>query len=125
MNKFPKHLQTAVKVAEANEHYEKWRLGSVVIKGGNIRALGMNRLHTEANQASDKHVHDLSTHAEADALKRCGVTRGSIIYVARIGRNGKIAMAKPCRRCTILLRNAGIKRAVYTINSTNYGVLTL
>jgi tRNA(Arg) A34 adenosine deaminase TadA len=122
--KMPKHLLTAIKVAEANENYPKWQLGSVIIKGGSTRAVGMNRLHTKASVASDEHLHRLATHAEEDALKRCGVPHGATIYVARIGRNGKVAMARPCQRCRLVLKGSGIKRAVYTITPTDYGVLS-
>ena len=39
---------------------------------------------------------------------------GSTIYVARLYRNGKQALAKPCSSCQKLIVAAGIKRVVYS-----------
>jgi len=66
----------------------------------------------------------LSVHAEHDALKRCGNPRGATIAVARIGKNGKIGLAKPCDRCQHLLTEAQVKKVIYTINENEHGVWT-
>lgn len=123
--KIPRHLKTAIKIAEANDLYPKWRLGAVIIKGGALRSVGLNKLHTKASVASDEHIQDLSTHAEEDALRRCGNPKGATIYIARVGRNGKPAMAKPCEYCEPMLREAGVKKVKYTIGPNEYGVLNL
>lgn len=121
----PRHLNTAIKIAEANEMYPKWKFGSIVIKGGSVRAVGINKLHTKASIASDEHLLDLSTHAEEDALNRCGNPKGATIYIARVGRNGLPALARPCPECKRMLSKAGIRRAIYTIGPKEHGVLNL
>lgn len=120
-----KNLDYAIKIAEANDAYPKWRFGAIITKGGSLRSVGLNKLHTKASIASDEHLEDLSTHAEEDALRRCGNPKGATIYVARVGRNGKPALAKPCEHCEPMLRNAGVKRVIYTIGPKEYGVLRL
>lgn len=123
--KTPKHLKTAIKVAEANDQYPKWRLGGVMMKGGSLQAIGMNKLHTSPQIASDEHLDALSTHAEEDTLKRCGNPKGTVLYLARVGRNGKPAMARPCKDCEAMLRNSRVKKVIYTIGPHEFGTLYL
>ena len=123
MKRLPRHLSTAIKIAESNDLYPKWKFGAIILKGGAVQAVGMNKLHTPASVASDEHLMSLSTHAENDALKRCGSTKGATIYVARVGRNGQPALARPCKQCRKLLLEAGIRRAIYTIGAHEFGIL--
>lgn len=123
--KVPKQLKTAVKIAEANDQYEKWRFGSLIVKGGAVRSVGISKLHTHPSIASDEHLGDISTHAEEDALRRCGSPKGATMYLARVGRNGLPAMAKPCKVCEDLLVDARIKRVIYTIGPKEFGTLYL
>lgn len=50
---------------------------------------------------------------------------GSVVFVARIVRDGTWAMAKPCVHCENRLRNAGVRRVYYTVGEGEYGVLRL
>ena len=122
---YHRHLNSALRVAEANEFYHKWRLGAIIMKGGSMRSVGVSELHAPARIASIEHLKDISTHAEIDALSRCGSPKGSTVFVARVGRNGKAAMAKPCDDCTEALREHGVKRVVYTVNPTAFDTLRL
>lgn len=65
-----------------------------------------------------KDLHWLSEHAEMAALRRCKRTKGATIYVARINSRGQQRMSKPCPKCMRLIKQAGIKRVVYTIESS-------
>jgi len=40
------------------------------------------------------------------------------LYVARVNNRGEQKMSRPCPQCMQLLIDAGIKRVVYTIDST-------
>lgn len=62
----------------------------------------------------------LSEHAEMAALRRCKRTNGAVIYVARVDKYGQGKMSRPCDRCMLALKQAGIKKCVYTINSQYY-----
>ena len=117
-------MQYAVRIAEANDTYNKWKLGSVIIKGGSVLSVGQSRLNCHPGLCDFDQLgirERVSVHAEEDALKRCGNPKGAILYVARIGRNGYVGMAEPCARCKRMITQAGIKRVAYTINDHNFG----
>ena len=60
-------------------------------------------------------------HAEAKVLKKTG--KGAILWVARVLKDGKTwAMAKPCPKCQILIKNKGVERVYYTIGPGEHGV---
>jgi len=40
--------------------------------------------------------------------------RGTVVYVARINRQGHLRMAKPCLRCADRLRDEGVKRVIFS-----------
>jgi len=103
----------AVATAEKSDH-DKWRLGSVVWRGGSVLSTGVNRVKNDPSVVEDsKHFH-CSIHAEADALRNAGDTRGARLFVARVTRSGNLALAKPCSRCMEAIREHGIKRVYYT-----------
>lgn len=60
-----------------------------------------------------------TTHAEIAALKSArGSVQGATIYVARISYDMKTPMmSKPCPDCQKALKEAGIKKVFYTIDS--------
>lgn len=62
-------------------------------------------------------------HAEARLSRK--MTPDSTVWVARVLKNGTWAMAKPCHGCLILMRAAGIRRAVYTISHNEWGVIEI
>ena len=88
------------------------------MKGGSVLSVGQSKLRTNpANCDFDVPGtrERVSEHAEMAALRRCGNPKGASLFVARIGRNGKVAMAKPCSRCRDSLIEAGIKKVFYTV----------
>lgn len=52
-------------------------------------------------------------HAEIAALVKCRKNPHTI-YVSRFYRDGKMAMAKPCKICEMALKESGVKKVVYT-----------
>jgi tRNA(Arg) A34 adenosine deaminase TadA len=64
-----------------------------------------------------------SAHAEYRALRKAGV--GSILFVARVKKNGDYALAKPCVYCEQIIRSRKVKRVYYTISNDKYGVWDL
>ena len=132
-----KLLQKVAVEAERHEYDSgaDYKLAAMIVKGGAIISVGFNKRQTNSfvehyhTLANGKKDFCLSTHAEMDAVLqvRSKVDLcGSKIYVARIRKNEKIghlAMAKPCRVCQRVLLSYGIKRAIYTIDDFNYGVL--
>jgi deoxycytidylate deaminase len=58
----------------------------------------------------------LGLHAEQAAIWSLGKkeTRGTIMFVVRVRRNGTLGMAKPCRMCMDMIKAAGVKRIYYS-----------
>ena len=109
-------MDLAIKIAEANYDYPKWRLAAVIVKGGSVLSVGQSKLHSNPAHCDFEMPgirERVSVHAEADALSRCGSPKGAVLYVARIGRNGKPANSKPCHRCQKAILDAGVKRCYY------------
>ena len=61
---------------------------------------------------------DYTYHAENTAFNGAidvADTKGSTVYVVRIGRNGKLMNSMPCSNCIKGLERYGIKRVVYSV----------
>jgi len=49
------------------------------------------------------------------AIREAGQNlKGAVIYVARVNKNGEDRDSKPCIKCSGLIKNAGIKKVIYT-----------
>jgi deoxycytidylate deaminase len=113
-------FRAAAKVA-GNSGY-LFQLGAVVVKGHNVLSSGYNSVntHTKVNNFPS------SRHAEMDAILKVmkqhdGLQKlaGAKLYVTRITKTGRTAMAKPCKKCLALAKAVGIKKIYYTTeNST-------
>lgn len=99
------HLDTARKIA--NKSTMNFKLAALIVKGGNIRGVGFNHY--------TRNAFPKSTHAEVDAIQNAGDgANNATIWVFRFGRNGGLALAKPCKDCIVALNLAGIKEIVYS-----------
>jgi deoxycytidylate deaminase len=106
------YLKTAVKAAQFVDH-PQWRVGAAIGSGGRHLAWGWNKYRNDP--ASCEHA-GVSWHAEEKAIKNLGVTsaRRATIYVARLGRLNQPMIARPCARCMLGIKRAGISEIVYT-----------
>lgn len=97
----------------------KNRHGAVVVSGGRVIGTGVNKRRNHPDWV-DSPTTQAGIHAEMAALRDCGNTpiAGGTIYVGRMGRNGFPLMSKPCKNCQRALREAGIRKIVYTIDSS-------
>jgi pyrimidine deaminase RibD-like protein len=111
-----KWLNYAVDVSSTATHYQ-WRVGAVLVKGGRVLSMGVNRYR---NLPSQVDLEGVSYHAEEVALKRAGDVEGATIFVARVTRSGHLGLAKPCERCQELLHAHGVHSAVWT-EPTGFG----
>ena len=62
-------------------------------------------------------------HAEWKLTKK--LDAGATVYVARVKKDGSLAMARPCPGCQRVLRSRKVAKVFYTINPTTYGVWNL
>ena len=97
-----KRPETLVMDLTSRSLHNRYHLAAVIFDNWGIFSWGWN--------------HDW-THAEIHAIRRANPKRlnGAIIIVAGVrGYTGRILLAKPCAMCLQSIRNAGIKRAVYS-----------
>ena len=64
-----------------------------------------------------------TAHAEYRVLRKCG--RGADVYVARVRRDGGVALAKPCPSCVVTMRNRGVKNVFWTVNALEWAGMEL
>lgn len=102
-----KFLTKALVVAACSEH-KNFKHGAVLVKDGRIISEGSNKYTTSK-------IHGFgSIHAEECALRSINKdVKGGTMYIARLASYGP-AMSKPCYRCQLVLKNAGVRRVVYT-----------
>lgn len=136
------YLKLAIKKALQHEYdiNIEYKLCAIVVKGGNVVSIGFNQRKTNAfvEHYTDKirgYGRDfcLSTHAEMHAIAQARTTtdlRGCKIFVARIRpilspTNHISGLARPCPICINVLNAYGIKKAYYTIDDNNYGIMKI
>ena len=107
--------------------YPKWSLGATIVRSGNVLSVGQSKLNSDPGLCDFDQIgirERVSVHAEEAALRRCANAHRATLYVARIGRNGKVALAKPCKRCRKLLSENDIRRVYYTVSPNEYSLWT-
>ncbi len=103
-------LRHALIQAEQAPHAQ-WRVGAVIVRGGNILGTGFNRYRNDPSQVE---LSGVSYHAEAAAIRKAGDIRGATLYVARVTRSGDLGSSRPCARCQALLAHSEIDTVVWT-----------
>lgn len=117
-NKQKSLLSLAIRMAETSDMPQKH--GAVIVKAGSVLAVGVNkwRNKTSSPSASEEYNPHLTYHAEIDALLRCSNAEGAVIYIARINKDGHHKFSRPCQRCMKAIRAAGIKKIIYTTETS-------
>lgn len=92
------------------------KLGCVIANRNKVISVGhndMSKTHPKSNSPFR------TLHAEVDALIGLSYleTAGCTAYVFREFKDGRYAMAKPCKACELALIKAGIKRVCYTTDN--------
>lgn len=92
----------------------KFKLGAAIVKRGKVLVVGNNSSKTHPKFGSKDNY--MTMHAEGNALfnaKKLGIdVKGAMMVVYR--KNW--LCAKPCDSCQKLIKNAGIKKVIYTNN---------
>lgn len=89
--------------------------GAVVVKGGSVISVGINKNRNHPTVVSSEHIKThCSVHAEVDALRKVKNPKGSTIYVARVNKRGQDRLSRPCDRCNDLIKKSGVRKVVYT-----------
>jgi pyrimidine deaminase RibD-like protein len=91
------------------------RHGCVIIRGGNVVGVGVNKYINKPFFTSQEHMNRCSIHAEVAAIRNAkGNVRGATVYVARINNQGEPKFSQPCANCQAVLDEYGVRRAVWT-----------
>lgn len=136
MNKF---FRIALQNIDQHDYADQdYRLCAVLVRGGSVVSVGFNKRNTNGfvehytDLAKGLRDWNMSTHAEMDAVLQARQKtdlRGMKIYVVRKRQDtekyGTFGMAKPCEICQHVLYNYGIRRAYYTIDDQNFGIMKI
>ena len=112
-------IRKAIRQAEKSQ-FTRARVGAVIVRGGRILGVGSNRVRYYHQQRTHPHRHIQSLHAEIAAIldvRNPSQLKGSTMFVARIKKDGSLALAKPCAYCQRVINNFGIKRVVFTTDT--------
>ena len=111
------HVKLAVSMARKS--VSRFRLGAVLARKNRVLSTGFNdmrKTHPLQQKFSLDKSFTLGLHAEVHTC--IGVSAadllGADLYVARILRDGSIALAKPCNVCTKFIQDVGIRRVYFT-----------
>lgn len=117
-------------VAEAiakTSNYNRIKIGAVIVLKHKIISVGCNNckshplqkkydVYREFNDDNLRHC----IHAEISSIINANYDydlTNATMYIFRRDRNGKLALARPCKACLALIRKTGIKKIFYTINN--------
>lgn len=95
--------------------------GALLVNHGKVVAQFPNKWRNHPSNVSDPKK-DSSRHAEAELLRNVKDAQGMTVFVARVNNLGSIMISKPCSACEELLREAGIKKVIYSLGETEVGV---
>jgi tRNA(Arg) A34 adenosine deaminase TadA len=102
-----------MKVAGRSEAVQ--RHGCVLVRGGRVIGIGINRYVNQPYLVSPEHAKaHCSVHAEVAALRAAGTAARATAYVARVNPRGEPMLSAPCPACAASLAAAGVRRVVHT-----------
>ena len=109
----------------AEKSLSRFRLGAVLAKKNRVISTGYNDMR-KTHTLMQKYNRDKSwapgLHAEVDAC--IGVPaadiEGADLYVVRILKSGRLALAKPCRICRRFIKDVGIRRVYYSFSDEGW-----
>lgn len=96
-------LQLAADVAVLRKDRRAFRLGAVACRSDGCIVSSPNGPVT---------FPDVYAHAEGRLCRK--LDRGSVVYVARVGRDGSWMKAMPCYQCLCLMVAKGVKKVYWT-----------
>ncbi|MEV6576485.1 hypothetical protein [Streptomyces sp. NPDC051577] len=88
----------------------RYRVGAVLVKGSRVLGQASN-LPRNSPWVDFKNA---TWHAEEALLRRFPAPQGAVLYVARIDKQGRPALARPCPRCQRVLTAHRVEVVHYT-----------
>jgi len=114
------YLSLAIKEAINNGIIKLPKLAAVLVTRDKHVFIGRNRLKTHPLQSRfGRNQHSIYLHAEIDAIVQAAKAHeditGSSLYIARVWRDGTLALAKPCAGCERAIVHFGIEIVEWTV----------
>ena len=123
-----RYIELCKRVAENSESSD-YRHGAVLVKGSTVLNVANNKnVHARFGKRFRKRDCGHATHhAELGCIMGVdrSITRGTDVYVVRVGKSGDLRMSKPCPMCEAALKHVGVRRVYYSINETEVGCVKL
>lgn len=115
-------LKEATLLALANPIQKLPRMGAVLLTKDKNWHGGMNSYKTHPlAKKFGRNDKSICLHAEIDAIVSCirkgDDPEGGTLFVARVLKNGKAALAKPCEGCQKAIIHFGIKDVEWTTDA--------
>jgi len=105
-------LHKAMGVAMTSQEHHKH--GCIITKGSKILSWGINSRRNHPRICTHAPT-EAGIHAEVAAIKKIqGELKGAKLYVARTNNFGQPLLSKPCKACECAIKEAGIKKIVWT-----------
>lgn len=129
-----RHIDMAISFARSYQYDASLPavVTAMIVSGGRVLSVGYNsRANSGLQERYKTNPHCNSVHAEVDAIlnvrRKIDLTGSKIVVVRRHKYDTvdypHLALAKPCTMCQAVLYAYGIKKAIYTINNNEYGVM--
>lgn len=121
MKEYPTLSRLIAKMKDRTTNKAQFNLGAVVVdKRGNPLAYGFNsysKTHP-IQKLYNRNINDeaIFLHAEISALVKCiNIPQEAYaMIVARLGKDGKVRLAKPCKGCFAAIKDSKINKVFYT-----------
>lgn len=109
-----KLIKLAAEVADLSaDRSRKAFLGAVAIRKDGVIVHARNSATHPPNFSKNP-----NSHAEFKVLHKAG--DDSSVYVARVTRDGNLALAKPCPRCLAVMRSHRVEMVYYSISNDEW-----
>lgn len=107
-------INIAAEVADITaDRNRKAFIGAVAIRRDGVM------VHSRNSAVYSPNAKNPPAHGESRLMSRAGLY--SEVYVARVKRDGSLAMAKPCPRCMAIMRSHRVEMVYYSISPTEWG----
>jgi deoxycytidylate deaminase len=125
----PKGFRIARLASRKSEfsRFSRGRHGACLLKGNRVVSFGFNQRKTHPivskfTKSVDGRKRFVVIHAELDCIfgLDSSSTEGGTMYVWRESSKGTPLISKPCEMCSLLLRQAKLKKVIYTISEEPY-----
>lgn len=123
-----RYLELAAREALSSND-KSFRVGSLLVRGSNIIRASKNqglKTHPLKKLMYPERAYK-GLHAEVSLLTglRPYDVENADVYVVRLLKSDRWALAKPCHECESFLRGMNIRRVFYSIEDNEYGCLKL